>query len=285
MHSTLLAKKKELTIQGSLVLYIAITVAGVGVLISCFDWAFDSLTGRLPVFADDIQGTSKYISMMLRGLLLSSLHFFILYHMRVLAEKQKHSIEIAQLKQDHLEANLSSLKEQLSPHFLFNTLNTLSTLTQEATVKQYVDELANVYRYMLMYKKMDTATLGQELEFTESYLYIIKTRMEEAIAITIQVDEQFWKTLLAPFTLQLLIENAIKHNVASVSRKLDIRIYTEHDQYLVVSNNLQLKYTIPQSAGIGLNNIMRRYRLLFNQDIHIERTVSTFTVKLPIIRP
>ncbi|WP_192349374.1 sensor histidine kinase [Algoriphagus sp. Y33] len=248
------------------------------------DWAFNHFTGYMLQQAA-APGIKRYFIMFFRAFLLSSFYYFLAYYLHVLSEKQKHSLEIERLKQVQLAANISSLKEQLSPHFLFNTLNTLSSITHEKEVKEYISELANVYRYLLTYKKADSATLEQELTFIESYLYIIKARMESALEIVIQVDSQLLSSLLPPLTLQLLIENAIKHNVASVSRPLTISIYNEGSRELVVSNYYQPKSLTPFSTGVGLDNVIQRYRLLFDKDIVIEKTKQSFSVKLPIIIP
>lgn len=229
------------------------------------------------------QRSEAYINVIFRGILLNSLCFFILYHLHVLNQKQKNSIEIIQLKQIQLEANLSSMKEQLSPHFLFNTLNTLSTLTQEEKVKDYVSELAQVYRYVLLLEKKDIVSLKEELDFIQSYLYIIKSRLENAIDINIEVDKGLLNTLLPPLTLQLLIENAIKHNIASISKPLKIYLYNISKDYLIIANDLQPKLSTQYSTGIGLNNVAQRYKLLFDRDILIEKSDMTFTIKLPVI--
>ena len=230
-----------------------------------------------------IQRSEAYINVIFKGILLNSLYFFILYHLHVLNQKQKNSIEIIQLKQIQLEANLSSVKEQLSPHFLFNTLNTLSTLTQEEKVKDYVSELAQVYRYVLLLEKKNIVSLKEELDFIQSYLYIIKSRLENAIDINIQVDKDLLNTLLPPLTLQLLIENAIKHNIASISKPLKIYLYNTSKDYLIIANDLQPKLSTQYSTGIGLNNVAQRYKLLFDRDILIEKSDITFTIKLPVI--
>ena len=261
---------------------IAASVSAIALLALIVDWAFNHFTGHVLQQASP-QGIKRYFIMFSRAFLLSSLYYFLAYHLQVLSEKQKHSLEIERLKQAQLAANISSLKEQLSPHFLFNTLNTLSSITQEKEVKEYVSELANVYRYLLTYKKADSATLHQELTFIESYLYIIKTRMEAALEIEIKVDRQLLSSLLPPLTLQLLVENAIKHNVATVSRPLKISIYNEGERQLVISNNYQPKSLTPFSTGVGLDNVIQRYRLLFDKDIVIEKTGQSFNVKLPII--
>lgn len=228
-------------------------------------------------------GNKRPYILLLRGLVISGLFYFISYYLNMLSEKQKNILEIAQLKQAQLTANLFSLKEQLSPHFLFNTLNTLSTLTAEKIVKDYVSELSNVYRYVLQYKNVDTATVQQELEFIDSYLYIIKTRLETAIDISINVSSKVLYKKMPPLTLQLLVENAIKHNIASVKRQLKIEILSIEDTILEIRNNIQPKTSVQHTTGIGLDNVMQRYRLLFNTEISIEKSDRFFTVKLPLV--
>lgn len=279
--NALLDRQKQFGHSNSKVFAI-MCISGIAMLAIIVDWAFNHLSGHV-LQNVSVHGIRRYFIMFARASLISGLYYFIAHHLHILSEKQKHSLEIERLKQAQLAANISSLKEQLSPHFLFNTLNTLSSITREKEMKDYVSELANVYRYLLMYKKMDTATLQQELTFIESYLYIIKTRMEAALDIHIHVDEHLLPSLLPPLTLQLLIENAIKHNVAAVSRPLKIVICNDGNQYLVVSNNYQPKSKTPFSTGVGLDNVMQRYRLLFDQEIVIEKTAQSFSVKLPII--
>lgn len=264
-----------------------IVVAGtsilcVALLTYVYDYLFSFFTDFILQFPET-SGNRRAYMLLLRGLLVSGLFYFINYYLYVLAEKQKRTIEVEQLKQAQLTANLSSLKEQLSPHFLFNTLNTLSSLTQEKPVKDFVAELANVYRYVLQYKKLDTASLQQEIIFIESYLYILKTRLENAIDVTIDIDTDAMQSKLPPLTLQLLIENAVKHNVAAAGAQLKIEIRNDKDNFLVVSNNYQPKISVQPSTGTGLSNVLERYRLLFGKEIIIEKTESFFAVKLPLI--
>ncbi len=254
----------------------------VALLSYVYDYFFSFFSEHTIQFPEILGNKRPYV-LLLRGLLVSGLYYFITYHLYILSEKQKSVLEIAELKQAQLAASLSSLKEQLSPHFLFNTLNTLSSLTQEKNVKDYVSELANVYRYVLQYKELDTATLQQELSFIESYLYIIKTRLEDAIEVSISVDKALMQSPIPPLTLQLLIENAIKHNVASSSKQLKVEIKNSDNRFLTISNNFQPKVSVPFSTGIGLDNVMQRYHLLFNKDIIVEKTDTSFIVKLPIV--
>lgn len=224
----------------------------------------------------------KWFLVISRCLLVSALQFFIVFYLRLLSESERRKLEIEKLKQAQLEANLSNLKEQMSPHFLFNTLNTLSAITQDKQVKEYVAEIASVYRYMLVHNKLNVVSLESELSFIRSYLYIIKARMGGAIIIDINVDQNLLQTKMPPLTLQLLLENAIKHNVASASNPLQIQVYND-PAHLVISNSFSPKKAQYSSTGVGLNNLMDRYQLLFAQSIIIEKSVTNFIVRLPII--
>lgn len=216
-----------------------------------------------------------------RCLLLSGVQFFIVFYLQLLRERERRNLEIEKLKQAQLQANLSNLKEQLSPHFLFNTLNTLSAITKDNLVKDYVSEFACVYRYMLVHNKLNLVPLENELSFIRSYLYIIKTRMGNAIDISIDLEERLLQTKIPPLTLQLLLENAIKHNVASISKPLKIEIYNDQS-FITVSNSFSPKKAQHYSTGVGLNNLINRYQLLFSQPVLITRNAVLFTVKLPI---
>lgn len=261
--------------------YGVLSIVALGLLAYVYTVFFSEAVSDMLPFRD-IPPRKKLIAVMVRGFIISGFYYFITYSLRALEEKQKHKIEIEQLKQAQLKANLSLLKEQISPHFLFNTLNTLSTLTQEAVVKDFVNELANAYRYVLTYKDENTADVKQELDFISSYLYIIKTRLEDSIDITINVEKETLSTRIPPLTLQILIENAIKHNVASRQRPLKIDIYNSA-QDLIIRNNFQPRQSVSHTTGTGLDNIAQRYRLLFDKEIVIEKDSNAFVVKLPII--
>ncbi|CAG5016169.1 hypothetical protein DYBT9275_05490 [Dyadobacter sp. CECT 9275] len=278
-HQLILARSRRWKVNQVLLAILAI--GGVSGIAFLLDPIFSAISPNALLLPEIAESKRPYI-LLLRSVVISGLFYFIAYYLHILAEKQRHLLEIGELKRAQLAANLSSLKEQLSPHFLFNTLNTLSTLTDEQLVKDYVSELANVYRYVLQYKDSDTATLQQELNFIDSYLYIIKMRLEAAIDIHIAVDPRFLSAKIPPLTLQLLVENAVRHNVASAARRLRIDIRTDGQGFLEVVNNLQPKTSVQPGAGIGLDNVMQRYRLLFNREIRIEKGTDTFTIKLPL---
>lgn len=220
-----------------------------------------------------------------KGFTFTGLIYFIAHNIRLVEEKQITQIELEQLKQDNLEARLSLLKQQVSPHFLFNSLSTLKTIAPDSKTKNFVVQLSNVYRYLLNDKGFNNhnlVSLQEELAFTQSYLYILSERFEDALLVSIDIDEVAKSKKLPPLALQILIENAIKHNILSLEEPLKINIYTE-DSTLIVSNKLQLKRSTEDSLGLGLQNIKDRYILLDDKEIEIIKTTEDFTVKLPLL--
>ena len=209
--------------------------------------------------------------------ILPLIQIIIIYEQEKIKEKE-------QLKQSQTQAKLSSLKDQLSPHFLFNTLNTITSISQEQTVKDFVDEVANIYRYVLQFKEVDSVTLRQEMEFIQSYLYIIKSRLEGGIDFEIKIEnESLLDSKMPPLTLQMLIENAVKHNTTSADKPLSINIFTTEGPMLVVQNYYQPKLSVLPGNETGLKNIADRYRLLYKKEIVVENKNGFFTVKLPIV--
>jgi two-component system LytT family sensor kinase len=214
-----------------------------------------------------------------------------------------HEVNKERLLKESINGQLESLKAQISPHFLFNTLNSLSALITEdpAKAEQFVDEMARVYRYLLQtnHSSVDEGdfsqltTLRKELSFIESYNHLLKTRYGEGMKLHIHVEEHFLQHRIPPLTLQLLVENAVKHNVIRVSRPLTIFILSTHDGQLMVRNNLQKKtFTAGtetlESTQVGLANIISKYRLLseFKPGLPqpvIESSHEFFTVTLPLI--
>lgn len=258
---------------------LVIVIAGASGL--AYHYLFSVLIAS-PAQITELPGYRRVALVTLRSLVISGFFYFVIYYLYMISEKQKSYLELEKLKQAQLQADISSLKEQLSPHFLFNTLNTLSTLTREPEVKDFIVQLSNVYRYVLQCKELNTVMLARELEFVGSYSYILKSRLEDAISITFDVSNNVLGAGVPPLALQLLIENAVKHNIASAARPLMISIKDE-DGYLVVKNNLQPRSSVMPSSGTGLNNIMQRYKLIFGRSVFVSSDESSFTVKLPIV--
>lgn len=219
-----------------------------------------------------------------RGILISLTFYMFIHLLYQNYHNQQVSIALERSKMDNLGAQYELLRQQVNPHFLFNSLNTLKYMV-ESHDKHSVDfilKLSDFYRFTLESRKADLIRLSEELKILESYTFLLKARFEEGMEIDIDVPQSWLDSQIPPFTLQLLIENAIKHNIVSLDKPLRIRIFTENDQ-LVIENNLQLKRFPEASTGLGLDNISQRYLHLANQSIQIIPTEQNFTVKLPRI--
>jgi sensor histidine kinase YesM len=256
----------------------------VGIL---FSIVYHDLVSRIvhtsPVLLENVAQERRMFTLVFRGMLISGFLFFVTYYLYLSSVTQQSRIENERLKQENLKARLESLKQQISPHFLFNTLNTLSTLTKESKVKEFIAETSNVYRYLLQYKSNDLVTVSEELKFIDSYLYILRERFEDGLDVSIQISESVVNTLLPPLALQTLVENAVKHNIVSTSKPLHI-VISDEEQFIVVRNNLQVRQSmVEESSQSGLNNINERYRLLTNREIIIQRNQYEFIVKLPVL--
>lgn len=181
-------------------------------------------------------------------------------------------------------AQFESLKNQLDPHFLFNSLNVLSSLIDENPVQaqKFTVSMSKIYRYVLEQKDKELVTVEDEIEFAKIYCDLLKTRFEESVNFEFNVDKENFRKFVVPLSLQLLLENCIKHNLATSSKPLIIRIFTEGD-VLCIENNLQIREQIKESAGIGLANIVQRYSLLTKRNVFIEKSEDYFKVKLPIL--
>ena len=181
-------------------------------------------------------------------------------------------------------AQFESLKNQLDPHFLFNSLNVLSALIDENPdqAQRFTASMSKIYRYVLEQKDKELVTVEEELDFAKTYCNLLKTRFEDSVNFEFQVDEKEKKSFVVPLSLQLLLENCIKHNFATAHKPLNIRIYSENG-YLLIENNLMAREQVKESAGIGLSNIVQRYSLLTKQNVFIEKSKDFFRVKIPIL--
>ncbi|WP_089779196.1 sensor histidine kinase [Chitinophaga sp. YR573] len=196
---------------------------------------------------------------------------------------QKTQLENEHFRQLQLRAQLLSLQQQISPHFLFNSFSILKTIATDPDTKKFVVQLSHVYRYLLNVNERDVTSLEEELSFVRSYLYILHQRFESALDVTIHVPEAYYNYVIPPLSLQLLMENAIKHNSVSIEHPLQMEISIQDNAKLVVKNSLLPRKTPEESTKLGLQNISERYQLLFRKDIEIIKTADTFTVNLPLI--
>jgi len=181
-------------------------------------------------------------------------------------------------------AKFDALKNQLDPHFLFNSLNVLTSLIEENpnNAQKFTTSLSKVYRYVLEQKNKDLVTVDEELNFARTYMSLLKMRFEDSIIFDIPEKASNPESKVVPLSLQLLLENAVKHNIVTANKPLHIKIY-EANGTLIVENNLQPKQIVKKSSGVGLSNIMQRYQLLTNKKMIINQQAKKFTVSIPIL--
>ncbi|GAB3491379.1 histidine kinase [Spirosoma knui] len=193
--------------------------------------------------------------------------------------------EQEKLRTVSLQSQLDALKQQVNPHFLFNSLNVLDSLIEDdpAQARVFLDELSTVYRYLLRSNDQHLTDLGTELDFIHSYFHLLKTRHGDGLRLAIAVDDRLQTYQLPPLTLQLLVENAVKHNIVLPEQPLCIAISTNGQSQLQVRNNLQRKTVRVASNGIGLTNIFAKYRMLNQPAPIIRESDGQFVVTLPLI--
>jgi two-component system, LytTR family, sensor kinase len=206
----------------------------------------------------------------------------IVYYMTQLKKTQ---LEAEQFKKISIEAQFEALRNQINPHFLFNCFNVLSTLVYKDadTSAKFIAQLSTVYRYLLFNQEKKVVHLKDELNFLEAYLFLLKIRFGENIVVENSITEDGEKFFMAPAVLQMLIENAIKHNIVSKKYPLYIKLFSENG-CIVVSNTLQEKEVKEFSTQVGLNNIKSRYSFLSNEPIKILKTQEEFTVRIPLLQ-
>ncbi len=193
-------------------------------------------------------------------------------------------VEIEMHKKESLQAQLENLRNQINPHFLFNNLSVLSSLVYKDQDKavDFIDQLSKVYRYVLENKEKELVDLRSELKFIDSYCFLLKIRFGENIRFDIKVSSSDSEKFIAPMALQLLIENAIKHNEISEECPLVVKIFVDGN-FLVVSNPIQLRKGYVDSSKTGLRNIIARYSYFTKEPVIIDSTTNEFVVKIPIL--
>ena len=208
----------------------------------------------------------------------------ILYSRSFLLHWREAAINAEKLKREQLQSQYRSLKNQLNPHFLFNSLNALSTLVyKDADLSaRFIKQLSRIYRYILEYSEQEIVSLDKELECVKAYLFMQQIRFQENLKVDLQLAENTgW--MIPPLTLQMLLENVIKHNVISSTDPLEVKIYQEGGQWLVVKNQFRPKAQQTSSTGLGLENIRARYLYLSQKEIQVIKDTETFQVKVPIL--
>lgn len=210
-----------------------------------------------------------------------TLIYHLIYFYKALEDSKRKELELFRLQQ---EKEIVFLKQQLDPHFLFNSLNVLSALIEEKPSKAevFTQELSKVYRYVIKHQKEHLVTLKNELDFAENYLQLMKKRFENGFDYKVNIKENTEKLMLVPLSLQLLLENIFKHNGVNYQRPLSIEIFIRNN-YLVVHNEGEIKKgNNEMNTGIGLKNINQQYLQLVEKEIFIKQTATSFKVGLPL---
>ena len=208
----------------------------------------------------------------------------LFFHSRAFFNNWKQSaINAERLERETAVARYDSLKNQVNPHFLFNSLNALTNLVYEDPDKaaKFIKQLSEVYRYVLDTRNKEVVTLEEELKFLQSYLFLQQIRFGDKLDVDLRIDKI--DSMVAPLALQMLVENAIKHNVISNENPLRIKLFADNG-FLIVENSLRRKNVLDEdSGGLGLDNIRKRYEFLSPVKVDVKEENHTFTVKLPII--
>jgi LytS/YehU family sensor histidine kinase len=219
-----------------------------------------------------------------RGILINLVCYMFLTLLQNNYTGQQVRLELEKVKSDNLGAQYELLKQQINPHFLFNSLNTLKSMaeTNDSETVDFIMKLSDFYRFTLESRKLDLITVQEEMKIVDSYLFLQKARFGEGITFTNELNSEVLKTLIPPFTLQLLVENCIKHNIVSQSKPLHIKIYNSENK-IIIENPVQKKMVTEDSLGVGLNNVKMRYKHLLEQEIEINSDEKIFQIKLPFI--
>jgi LytS/YehU family sensor histidine kinase len=261
-----------------LVAYVAIMAAAISIIF----WGYDYIG-----FLGYQLNTNQYAWCLLIGifcnLLATSLNEGALFY-----EKWTKLVDEAEnLKKENLQSQLEGLKGQVNPHFLFNSLNSLSSLISEDPEKaeKFLDEMSKVYRYLLRTNEDGLTTLDSEMDFIYSYFHMLKTRYGDGLDMETRIDDHYLPYQVPPLTLQMLVENAVKHNMILKNNPLKILIMTTNSGKLIVSNNLQRKDRMVSSNKVGLTNIVNKYRLMKKEEISVRDDGKEFAVVVPLIQP
>jgi LytS/YehU family sensor histidine kinase len=200
-------------------------------------------------------------------------------------ELTKANTQLLKLQKENLQSQFDVLKQQVNPHFLFNSLNVLTSLIrlEPELAEKFTEHLAKVYRYVLENKDNELVDLSTELSFLDAYNFLINIRFMDKVVVNINIPEEKKNYRIIPLAMQLLIENAIKHNAMSKKSPLVIDIFIDENNLLNVVNNLQEREAHMTSTGVGLKNIQNRYRLLNNTVPVFDKTDTHFIAKIPLI--
>jgi two-component system, LytTR family, sensor kinase len=256
-----------------------IIFSAVGIYLSML--TFDTLVCSLPAATKD----SFMLIATVLGVLISIIILSIQIGFQFFHNWKKSLVEVEKYKTESLQAQLQNLKSQINPHFLFNNMSVLSSLVYKDQDKavEFINQLSKVYRYLLDSKDAELVTVEEEMAFIKSYTYLLKIRFDTNIHFKVNVDEASLKKMIPPMSIQVLVENTIKHNEVSGEQPLTVFIQTEEDKLSVI-NNLQLRKNHEVSLKTGLKNIKDRYSYFTEKSVDVINDSLTFTVKIPLLQ-
>ncbi|MGE7774342.1 sensor histidine kinase [Chitinophaga sp. NPDC101104] len=256
-------------------------IAITALLMFAFVFAISNFNGFTPPLWSDIQLPYPDLNVvgMVNTLIIAGIYEVIWYQAQLRLSIQGQE----DLRNESLHAQIRALKTQVDPHFLFNNLNTLSSVVHSDPDKaeHFIQQLSKLYRHMLEVQDTTLVTVKEELGLLDAYVYLLKTRFGDNLRVSIDVPEAYHDRRIIPFALQIVVENAMKHNVVSAARPLNVKIEVMQDK-IVVTNNLQRKMHAVPSTGKGLENINSRVRLLREQEVESVVTADHYIVLLPI---
>lgn len=254
-------------------------------------WAMSSLLGQLFVYLHHHFAIPAIDAMVhqylhpVRDFVMATIVTGSTYVIHVLRQRQAVLIENEQLHAENILNQYEALKNQLNPHMLFNSLNTLRSLVRESPDKAqlYIQELSKVLRYTLQGNEAQTVTLIEEMEFVKAYRFLLEMRYEDNLQFDIAPLDEYGSFHIPPMAIQMLIENAVKHNEISNRKPLTIRIFACIDNFLCISNSIQPKLTPSAPTHVGLANLDKRYHLICHEGIQISNDSEIFRVRIPLI--
>jgi two-component system, LytTR family, sensor kinase len=247
-----------------------------GILVLAF-----AITANLMLLSSRSEDMIKLGILLALSLFIYEIFYGLFFSYQFYAKKQVEQMRLDRLQ---LELQFESLKNQISPHYLFNCLNTVSSLLYKDTImaEQFIRRMADTFLYVLDNQKQKLVTLSEEIEFVKAYYYLLRARYEQHLSLEINLPKNIYTTLIPPMTLQLLVENAVKHNKITKEHPLLIYISAQDNTHLLVSNSRTVSDKV-ESFQIGLTNIISRYQFFSTQKVVI-RNESQFTVVLPVIK-
>lgn len=249
---------------------VSYTVSIAIIIVKCWEWSLGF-------------EFSSYNDFIIISLLITFFISLFLHGREFLLQWKLSAVDAERYQKESMQATYESLKSQVNPHFLFNSLNALTNLVYEDQDKavKFIKQLSEVYRYVLDTRDKEVVTLSEELKFVESYKYLQRIRFGDKLHISLTIQNEMFQ--LAPLALQMLLENAIKHNEISEEHPLMIKVYQQGNT-LVVENTLHKRiHTAEDSSRIGLDNIRKRYQFLTDQPVKVKETISQFSVSIPLL--